>query len=262
MSMKSDLASATSNNPNAMWALRVKNRMERLFLEEREHESRYGLHASAIMASDNEFCYREQVLSLFYKMGQGQQHPIKLLKIFSQGNAMHEKWYNLFRLAKIDVAIERALFMEKYDLCFTIDALLMVFGEEVICDIKSQNSFAFKKAKGHPSGEKQVNFYLWALSVYTGVPHRKGFVLVDSKDDQEVRIVPVVYSNEKVKPFIFRLKEIQEFKNVFLETGELPGRKCKECDEKKANSCNMRDACFNVGIGRVKLPKGKEKESV
>lgn len=259
-SLSKDLAAAKTASDSEMWALLVKNRLEKLFLEARDHENRYGLHASAILASDNDFCYREQVLSLFYKMNQGENLPIKLLKIFAQGNAMHEKWYTLFRQAKIDVAIERSLFLEQYDLSFTIDALLNIFKEEIICDVKSQNTFAFKKQRGHPSGEKQVNFYLWALTVYTGIPHRRGFVLVDSKDDQEIKVVPVTYSKEKVAPYVQRLKDIQVMKREFIEEHIVPPRKCKNCDVKRAAQCNMRDACFNIGMGRVKLDAGSKQE--
>ena len=253
MQLKKDLLELSSASKDEVWAMLVKNKLEHLFLEDRAYENRYGLHASAILASDNEFCFREQVLSLFYEMNQGEQLPIKALKVFAQGNAMHEKWYKLFKRAGIDVAIERSLFLKKYDLSFTIDALLNLFNEEIICDVKSQNSFAFKKSKGHPSGEKQVNFYLWALSKYTGVPHRKGFVLVDSKDDQEIRIVPVKYNKEKVIPYVERLKAIQDMIKEFVESKELPKRKCANCDTKRASQWNMRDACFNIGKGRIKL---------
>ena len=94
---------------------------------------------------------------------------------------------------------------------------------------------------------------MWALSKYTGVPHRKGFVLVDSKDDQEIRIVPVKYNKEKVVPYVERLKAIQDMKKEFMESKELPKRKCANCDTKRASQCNMRDACFNIGKGRIKL---------
>lgn len=259
MSLNKDLVTIKNNNQNEVWAMMVKNRLEKLFIEERKNENRYGLHASAILTSENDFCYREQVLSLFYKMNQGEQLPVKLLKIFAQGNAMHEKWYKLFRAVGIDVAIERTLFMPQYDLSFTIDALLNIFDEEVVCDIKSQNSFVFKKSKGHPSGEKQVNFYLWALSKYTGIPHKKGFVLVDSKDDQEIKVVPVMYDKEKVKPYVYRLKQIQEMKRAFIEDKEVPPRKCDSSECKRASTCSMRDACWNCGQGRRKLD-AKEKQ--
>lgn len=258
--MKKDLAKAKTATQAEAWAMMVKNKLEGLFVEDREHEHRYGLHASAIIASDNEFCLREQVLSLFFEMNQGEQLPVKTLKIFAQGNAMHEKWYNLFRRNGIDVAIERSLFIEKYDLSFTIDALLDIYGEEVICDVKSQNSFAFKKGKGHPSGEKQVNFYLWALSKYTGKKHTRGFVLVDNKDTQEIKVIPVIFDKEKVLPYIDRLKEIQVCKKEFIESGDLPKRKCSSCDCKRAAECNMRDACFKIGMGRKKLASRGKKE--
>lgn len=253
MSLNKDLFTAQSSNKNDVWAMMVKNKLEKLFIDDRQHEDRYGLHASAIIASDDDFCYREQVLSLFFKMNQGEHLPVNVLKIFAQGNAMHEKWYQLFRRQGIDIAIERTLFLKEYDLSFTIDALLNIFDEEIICDVKSVNSFTFKKSTGHPSGEKQINFYCWALSKYTGIAHRKGFVLMDNKDTQEIKIVPVIYSKEKVRPFVDRLKEIQLMKKDFVNHGVLPERKCKNCDCKRAAKCNMRDACWNIGKGRVKL---------
>lgn len=260
MVFKNDLLKAQQGTESDVWAMMVHQRLDKLFIEDRRHEERYGLHASAIIASEEEFCYREQVLSLFFKMNQGEQLPVPLLRVFAQGNAMHEKWYSLFRRNGIDVAIERTLFIPKYDLSFTIDALLNVFGEEIICDVKSVNTFLFNKSDRHPSGEKQINFYCWALSIYTGVPHRKGFVLMDSKNDQNFKIVPVKYSKEKVRPYVDRLKEIQTMKKEYLEEGILPNRKCDNKNCKRAMKCNMRDACFNIGKGRIPLDLKKESD--
>lgn len=258
---KKALQAQQSDDKYAIEALMYKQRLEKLFidvLKTEQHEERYGLHASAILASDNEFCYREQLLSLFFKMNQGENLPIKTLKIFAQGNAMHEKWYKMFRACGIDVAIERTLFLPEYDLNFTIDALLNFKKsgdpkDELIIDVKSQSTFAFKKQKGHPSGEKQINFYMWALTKYTGIPHKKGFVLVDSKDDQEIKPVPVHYDKEKNEPYIARLEQIQEDKKVFLKDHIAPKRKCNNPECKRAKECGMRDACWNVGIGRKRL---------
>ncbi len=254
MSMKEQLAKAQQGNNT--WPMIIESRLNKLYYTSTEHENRYGLHASAVIASDNEFCYREQLLSLFYEMNQGEQLPVGLLRIFATGNALHEKWYQLFRRANIDVAIERTLFLKKYDLNFTIDALLdFGDGEELICDVKSMNSYAFQKSKGHPSGEKQINFYLWALSKYTGKAHKRGFVLRDSKNDSNFSVVPVYYDKEKAKPYIDRLKQIQAYKKQFIENHKVPVRKCNKCDCKRAENCAMRDACWNIGKGRIKLPK-------
>lgn len=262
--LKNALKAAQENDHLSIESLFYKRKFEQMFvdvIQTEQHEERYGLHASAIIGPDASFCYREQVLSLFYKMNQGELLPVKQLKIFSQGNAMHEKWYKMFRALGYDVAIERTLFLKEYDLSFTIDALLNLKKsgdpkDEIIVDVKSQNSFAFKKSKGHPSGEKQINFYCWALSKYTGIPHKNGVVLVDSKDDQEIRPVPVHYDPEKNKPYIERLKNIQEMKKEFINEHIAPNRICKTPDCKRALECNMHDCCWKTGIGRVKLKNG------
>ena len=88
MGFKDDLLKAQKGTESDVWAMMVHQRLDKLFIEDRQHEDRYGLHASAIIASDEEFCFREQVLSLFFKMNQGEQLPTNLLRIFAQGNAM------------------------------------------------------------------------------------------------------------------------------------------------------------------------------
>lgn len=264
MSMVDDMKAKSKEEVEQMI---LTNKLERLFFVKKDQEERYGLHASSVLGClKDDFCYREQVLSLFFKMNQGEQLPVKLLKIFAQGNAMHEKWYGLFRAAGIDVAIERTLFLPEFDLSFTIDALLDFNKpfkdrkpDEQICDVKSQSSFAFKKTKRHPSGEAQVNFYMWALTEYererSGKKYKKGFVLVDSKDDQNIRPIPVHYNKEKNEPVIDCLKEIQVLKKRFITDREPPKRICRNCNVKRAMTCGMRDACWNIGMGRIKLPK-------
>lgn len=273
MSLK-DAMKAKAQGVESVEQMMLENKLNRLFYEDRKNEQRYGLHASAVLGclKDN-FCYREQVLSLFYQMNQGEQLPVKQLKIFAQGNAMHEKWYNLFRKAGIDVAIERTLFIPEYDLSFTIDALVDFNRpfkdrepDEWICDVKSQSTFAFNKTRRHPSGEAQVNFYMWALSRWSkdrdGKKYKKGFVLVDSKDNQEIRPIPVHYDKEKVAPVIDCLKEIQIMKKKFIEEKEMPERICKKVDCKRASTCSMRDACWKCGIGRIKLPEELKEQRI
>ena len=94
MSLK-DAMKAKAQGVESVEQMMLENKLNRLFYEDRKNEQRYGLHASAVLGclKDN-FCYREQVLSLFYQMNQGEQLPVKQLKIFAQGNAMHETRYS------------------------------------------------------------------------------------------------------------------------------------------------------------------------
>ena len=216
---------------------------------EDETEERYGLHASAIIASEDKYCLREQVLSLFFRQNQGEQLPVSLRKIFRHGNTIHEEVYSVFRKSGVLVRNEETIFVPEYDLNYTVDAIVDLMGKRWICDVKSMNSFAFDKARSHPSGEKQVMFYEWLEK------NKNGFVLAYNKNTSDIKIFQVKYDKEKVRPFVDRLHEIQSWKQTYLENGTLPPKKCSKEDCKRASTCNMRDACWKVGKGRVKLGK-------
>lgn len=210
---------------------------------------RFGLHASAILSSDNEFCIREQVLSLFFKQSQGENISIGLKRIFEAGTAIGEKWQRLFLRGGIGKPdwMDISQFKEEYDLSFTPDAVIKIGKKKYIVEIKSQNTFIFKKQKGHPSGERQCLLYMHLTDIH------EGFVLVEDKNNQEFKVIPVPYDAKKLAPYIERLEAIQVAKNKVLKTKKTPKKKCDSSKCKRALKCNMRDACFDTGIGRIKL---------
>lgn len=227
-----------------------ESRFLKMLLErEGESQERVGLHASAMLASDNEFCLRQQVLSLFYKQNQNENIPAGLIRIFEEGNSIHQKWQRLFIAAGLGVpeGMDHHNFISKYDLSYTPDAEIKLFGDDILVEIKSMNTYAFQKATGHPSGEKQLNFYLCLKKL------KWGFVLAEDKNTQDFKVFIVKRDYDAAKEYIDRLVAIKEAKKYFLESHKMPKRKCKNCDCKQAQKCGMRDACFNIGMGRIKL---------
>jgi len=210
---------------------------------------RVGLHASAIITSDNEFCYREQVLSLFYKQRQGEQTNIKLKRIFEEGNAIHEKWQRLFIRGGIAMLqdLDRTRNIDKYNLSYTPDAIVKIGKFTYVVEIKSVNTYQFKNMKSHQSGKKQLMFYM----LLSGI--NKGFVLAEDKNTQEFKVFVYDYDKEVVLPFIERLEAIQTYKKQFKEEKKIVKRICDNSTCKRASKCPMRDACFNIGMGRIKL---------
>lgn len=213
---------------------------------------RYGLHASAILAGEGEFCYREQVLSLFYRQIQGENVPIKLKRVFEEGNFIGEKWQRLFIRGGIgkkeDMDISR--FIKKYDLSYTPDARITLFKLPFVVETKSQNTFLWKKQKSHPSGVKQLKFYMYLEKI------AQGFVLVEDKNDQNFKVLLVDDLDiTELEPYIERLEMIQRYKGILIEEKKMVDRhkSCSSATCKMAAGCNMRDACWNVGMGRVKL---------
>ena len=149
-----------------------------------ETAERKGLHASAIIVSDDKFCYRQQVLSLFYKQAQGEQVPVGLKRIFSEGDAIHEKWQRLFirggYAEPLDCDYSR--FNEEFDLSYTPDIICNIDGVKMVGEIKSVNTFQFKKQKYHASGRKQLQLYMYLTDIHDG------FVLCEDKNTQEIKV--------------------------------------------------------------------------
>lgn len=215
-----------------------------------ETTERRGLHASAIIVSDNKFCLRQQVLSLFYKQLQGEQVEVGLKRIFSEGDAIHEKWQRLFirgGYAK-PLDCDYSLFCKEFDLSYTPDIRVAeIDGERYVVEIKSVNTFQFKKQKYHASGRKQLQLYMYLTGIH------KGFVLCEDKNTQDIKVYLYDFNYEEVKQPIGRLEQIQVAKKRLKEHGKLVKRHsgCTSYDCKMAKQCSMKDVCYGRSKERL-----------
>ena len=219
-----------------------------------ESQERVGLHASAMLVGDKQFCCRQQVLSLIYRQEQGEQLSVGLLRIFEEGNAIHEKWQRLLIRAGYSKAtdLDYTQFCDEYMMSFTPDIICTVpefYDGPMIGEIKSVNTFSFKKQTKHPSAWKQCQWYMHL----TGI--KKGFVLSEDKNTQDFRIEVYDYDPQLVAPFISRAEEIMYSYHRVVDDGKMVKRpdEAKSPDCKMCKECAMHDACWNVGMGRVKI---------
>lgn len=232
-----------------------------------ESQERVGLHASAMIVSDKQFCIRQQVLSLIFKQLQGEQLPISLMRIFEEGNAIHEKWQRLLIRGGYAKAktLDRTRMDSEYQISFTPDIVCKIpefYDGAMIGEIKSVNPFQFKKMTSHPKAHSQLQFYMYLCmkaakekGVWNGKDYMKGFVLCDDKGAQDFKTFIYDYEPETVAPFIERSEAVTYHFNKFNEEGKMVKRK-KECTSyncKLAEKCPMKDACWNKGMGRIRL---------
>lgn len=232
-----------------------------------ESQERVGLHASSLIVGDKQWCTRREVLSLLYKQIQKENTNIGLLRIFEEGNAIHEKWQRLFVRAGYGKAntMDRTRFNQEYEVSYTPDIVCRIpqfFDGAMVGEIKSVNSFQFKKMKSHPSAQKQLQLYMLFCiedarlkGKWNGKDYTKGFVLCDSKNDQEFKLYVYEYDESFLAPYIDRMEQVKYYKQRFVEEHKMPKR-CEACASpncKMAMECVMRNACWNVGFGRVKL---------
>lgn len=225
-----------------------------------ETTERKGLHASAVIQSDNKFCYRQQVLSLFYKQKQGEQIDVGLRRIFAEGDAIHEKWQRLFLRGGLcePLDCDYTRFADEYDLQYTPDIICSLprnmsltepckEWDKYVVEIKSVNSFSFKKQFHHASGRKQCQLYMYLTGIH------KGIVLCDSKNDQEFRVRRYNYTPSEIAVPIERLERIQEYKQRLLTKGKLVARheKCTGYTCSMAEQCSMREVCYKKNKERL-----------
>ena len=228
---------------------------------------RKGLHASAMIVGDKQFCIRQQVLSLFYKQLQGEQLPSNTMRIFAEGNAIHEKWQRMFIRAGYAKAntLDRTRFNDSYHISYTPDIVCRIpayFDGAMIGEIKSVNPFQFKKMTSHPSAKKQLQFYMYLCieeakrkGKWNKKDYTKGFVLCDDKGTQDFKVFTYDYDPLIIDNVIERCEQVQFYYEDFIANGNIPAR-CKDCTNyvcERASKCPMKDACYNRGIGRVKI---------
>lgn len=232
-----------------------------------ETQERSGLHASALIVGDNKWCLRQQVLSLLYKQLQGDQISIGLRRIFEEGNAVHEKWQRLFLRAgysNVD-ELDKTRFNSRWRVSYTPDIECVIpefFAGKMIGEIKSVNTFQFQKMVKHPSAWKQCQWYMRlsiarekAAGTWNGIDYTKGFVLCEDKNTQDFKIEIYDVDGNITEPFVGRCKDIKKaykrFKRDAIMVGKPSDAKSPDC--KRCKECPMRDACWNIGKGRVSL---------
>lgn len=248
---------------NKAFYLDKKPALEGQFVEQvatrgQETQERVGLHASAMLTGDKQFCLRQQVLSLMYKQLQGEQNSADLKRIFEEGNAVHEKWQRLFLRAGWsginDLDVTR--FWSKYKISYTPDIVCTIpefFEGRMVGEIKSVNTYQFQKMGRHPSAWKQCYWYSYMCimaekkaGTWNGIDYTKGFVLCEDKNTQMFKIEVYDFDIEQVKPFVQRCKDIKQAYQSVKETNKMISRpadaKSAECQ--RCHQCSMRDACW------------------
>lgn len=217
-------------------------------------QERIGLHASALIVGEKDFCLRQQVLSLIYKQLQGEQISVGLKRIFEEGNAVHEKWQRLFIRGKYSKAkdLDFTQFNDKYKISFTPDIICKIpefYDGKMVGEIKSVNTYQFQKMIKHPSASKQLQWYMYLTGIH------KGFVLCDDKNTQDFKCEVYDFDKDLVIDYVERAEQIKYYYNRVKREGKLIKRPkdannpdCKRCKE-----CSLKNACWKINGGGIKI---------
>lgn len=208
--------------------------------------ARMGIHASSVL-NDKDFCYREQIFTLFHKP-KVSKLPVGLLRIFLEGWSVHQKWQDLLKVEGLATEIEKTRYHELYDLHFTPDAIVVINDVEYVLEIKSMNTFQFKNLrKCPPAAERQANLYMHCTGVHRAI------ILIDDKNSQEFKVYVVEYNEEVARPYTKRLSNIAKLRPYYRDLGMAPKRipDCKNSSSKRAEKCPYGEICFAKKADRL-----------
>jgi hypothetical protein len=232
-------------------------------------QERIGLHASALISGEKDFCLRQQVLSLMYHQLQGEQISVGLKRVFEEGNAIHEKWQRMFIRAGYSKAedLDMTQFNKQWRVSFTPDVICYIpefYDGKMIGELKSVNTFQFQHMTKHPSAWKQCQWYMCLniarekkAGTWNGKDYLKGFVLSEDKNTQDFRIEIYDFDSHITDAFEDRAEQVKYYyKRVFKE-GKMVKRPsdAKNPDCKRCATCALRDACWNINGGGKRIEK-------
>ena len=245
---------------NSLFYLQRKPAGEAVFVEQvatrgLETQERKGLHASGVIVGADKFCLRAQILAIYYKQEGKKELPPNLLRIFEEGNAIHEKWQRLFIRGGFSkpADLDKTCYNEEFNLFYSPDIICTIpefSPEPMVGEIKSMNSFSYESCTKHPSASIQLQLYMFL----TGI--KQGFVLCENKNTQEFRIEYYRYDQEVIQFAIDRLQEVQRYKSIFEARKKMIRRPsgatalgCKKCAD-----CVVKSACW-LRSARIRIDK-------
>jgi hypothetical protein len=205
-------------------------------------------HASAILASDSEWCLRRHVL-LALCPEQIQRPEIKPWSahqnaVFLNGWHLHEKYQKLFSEHGQVVEVETPHFDEVRYLWFTPDVILKFAMLPWVGEIKGYHDEHFKKLEeaGEPpeAAYKQCNLYCHLLGI------EQGLVLVENKNTQDVKVWAIQRNAELARPYTQRCYDVKKGITLAREHGKLPERKCSSHKDRLAEKCSACQMCFKL----------------
>jgi CRISPR/Cas system-associated exonuclease Cas4 (RecB family) len=192
------------------------------------------------------FCSRRIVMQMI-----GLDKPIpdpRIIRIMDNGNSVHERYENYFAEMGILVTPELSLKHEELRISGRSDAIIRIPSDETayelaIIEIKSSNNNQFNRMvkDGKPKDEHYMQLQLYMY--LTGI--KKGAILVENKDNQDVWEYWCDYDPELAHQIVDKIRRVNAFvdenlKNENKEKLILPEREfektsfeCRYCDFKE-----------------------------
>lgn len=160
----------------------------------------------------------------------------RAMRVFEHGDHTHMRFmsalFSLGLVTAVEVSIPENEFIHG-----RADAIISIDGEPYVVELKSVNSFKFKQGDINPDHVKQLQLYLHFFKI------KKGVLLYENKDNQELQEFLVEYDPEFVKKlldFFAKLKEKVDTNEIPNIPADIERWRCEYCDY--IESCEKAEA--------------------
>ncbi|HET8913945.1 MAG TPA: hypothetical protein VFN23_20900 [Ktedonobacteraceae bacterium] len=244
--------------------------------------ARTGMHASAILQPESEWCAREQVLHHLFpdqaEQGDGwQPWDWKKKAIFETGWDLHRRWQKLFleqgnvvyspvppeyvlahsqHLKLIDgqwcaPELDLTHYDEWRNLYFSPDAIINFGGQRYVVEIKGIKQEAYQYLTDDLEQAcvccETVHKAREQCNLYMHLLGlQRGVILVENKNTCDFRLWVIEYEFKRYQPYRDRIYRVKGATQLVKSQGlaMLPVRCCQSAADSRAKRCPMRSACF------------------
>ena len=157
--------------------------------------------------------------------------PTRVLRIFDNGDSMHERYQNWFGEMGILISPELEIYDEDLGVSGRTDALIRLDNELILVELKSANWRAFERMQKTREPKEDYVLQLQLYLHLTGI--EKGIILIENKNDQSILEFAVTYDIDIANKLIHKINKCLDH----ARNGALPERdyekssfECKYCD--------------------------------
>ena len=167
----------------------------------------------------------------------------RMCRIFSMGDTLHNNIFSqMYHIPSIKIIGSEVRMPENGLISGRCDAIVLIGGELFVIDIKSINSFIFKKMENAQiENIQQVQLYLHFFNI------QKGIVLYIDKDRQEIREYIVSYAPLEVHYILENFKKLKKQ----IDENEVPKRLSDYPSGWQCRYCRFKSHCDLQGCSKT-----------
>ncbi len=159
----------------------------------------------------------------------------RIMRIFEHGNHTHFRIMGvLYSLGLVNAS--EITIPENEMIHGRADAIISMEGKPCVVEIKSVNTAKFKKNEPDADHIKQLQLYLYFFKI------KKGILLYENKDTQELKEYLIEYNPELVKNIIASFNKLKDQ----IDKGQVPGIP-ENIEKWRCNYCPYLEECKKLG---------------